>query len=249
MSPSILCTGNTKLFRYGFKHVVIPSDIFHAHPEIWPFSAPFAGYHAGAARPLPLPLFIQSESEPEPQEGKHLKIDAIFVYNDPRDMGLDTQLVIDLLLSHRGFLGTRSKNNGQKNLPSHGYASDSQPPLYFANPDIFWAGQYPLPRLGSGAFRASIQGLWREITGGSDLGSNLITGGKPSSWTYRFADARLSEQWSHLHANPSVGDRLERMYVATLPRLFTSHRRFLSDLKLFNDHTLTTATDIWLVIT
>lgn len=214
------------IFRYGFQHVIIPSDIFHAHPEIWPFSAQFADYHARAAKPLPLPLFIPSESKLEPQEGKHLKIDAIFVYNDPRDMGLDIQLVIDLLLSYQGFLGTVSKTNGRKELPNHGYILDSQPPLYFANPDIFWAGQYQLPRLGSGAFKASLQGLWREITGGSDLGLNLITGGKPSDWTYRFADTKLGEQWSRLHTSRSFRDRLERMYVIASQRPIPSMGNF-----------------------
>ena len=207
----------TNMSRYGYKHVIIPSDIFHAHPEMWPFSAPFAEYHARAAKHLPLPVFLPSGLESEPQTGKHLKIDAIFVYNDPRDMGLDTQLVIDLLLSYQGFLGTSSRKNGNKELPNNGYASDAQPPLYFANPDIFWAGQYHLPRLGSGSFKASLQGLWREITGEHDLGSNVIVGGKPSDWTYKYADAKLGEQWSRLHARQSSGHRLERMYVFPLP--------------------------------
>lgn len=37
-----------------------------------------------------------------------LRIDAVFVYNDPRDWGLDAQIIKDVLLSERGILGTFS---------------------------------------------------------------------------------------------------------------------------------------------
>ena len=74
-----------------------------------------------------MPVFQPSETSHRPHEGKNLRIKAIFVYNDPRDMGLDLQLVTDLLLSHRGFVGTVSEKKD--------YLTDEQPKLYIANPD------------------------------------------------------------------------------------------------------------------
>jgi ribonucleotide monophosphatase NagD (HAD superfamily) len=171
--------------------VIIPSDIFHAYPEVWPFSAPFAEYHANAAKPLPLPVFSGRNSE-KPTPGKHLQIKSIFVYNDPRDMGLDSQLVLDLLLSHQGFLGTHSQLNGRKDLPNAGYQQDDQPPLQFANPDLVWAAKWHLPRLGSGGFKATLEGLWHAITAGKAKLS-LTMGGKPSNATFQFAEDKLVE--------------------------------------------------------
>ena len=72
----------------------------------------------------------------------HLRISAIFVFNDPRDWALDTQLLLDLLLSSKGILGTLSPRNNNPNLPNRGYQTDTQPTLYFSNPDLFWASSH-----------------------------------------------------------------------------------------------------------
>src|SRR5690349_3533985 len=114
--------------RYGFKNVVTPADIFMANPSIWPFSKSFTDYYKTFARPLAKPL------EPtDPQSG--LKIDAIFVFNDPRDWALDIQVIVDILLSSNGVMGTFSEKNGRTDLPNHGYQQDGQPHLYFSNTD------------------------------------------------------------------------------------------------------------------
>ena len=176
---------------YGFTNVIIPSDIYHAHPSIWPFSAPFAAYHASAARPLPLPIYNPTFAE-SPTQDKHLRIASIFVYNDPRDLALDAQITLDLLLSHKGFLGTHSPLNARTDLPNAGYQSDGQPPLVFANPDLVWAASWHLPRLGSGAFKAALEGLWRAVTDGrAEL--QVTMGGKPSWQTFGFAEERIME--------------------------------------------------------
>ena len=131
----------TEYRRYGFTNVVTPGDILNAHPEIWPFSNVFADYYKKFARPLPRSI---DSSDPS----KSLKIDAVFVYNDPRDWGLDATVILDLLLSSQGVLGTLSDKNGREDLPNRGYQQDGQPPLYFSNPDLWWAAKYHLPRLG-----------------------------------------------------------------------------------------------------
>ncbi|KAJ4286820.1 hypothetical protein N0V90_013072 [Kalmusia sp. IMI 367209] len=172
--------------KYGFKTVITPGDILAAYPEVWPFSQQLLPYYAGFTRPLPAPIDPSSPST-------SLKIDAIFVYNDPRDWGLDTQIIKDVLLSRNGILGTLSPKNGDASLPNRGYQQDGQPPLYFSNPDLLWAAKYHLPRLGQGGFREALEGVWAAITGGPQKGVTLrkIVMGKPHKPTYEFAEKRL----------------------------------------------------------
>ena len=206
---------NDAMCSYGFTNVIIPSDIYHADPSIWPFSSPFASYHASAAKRLPLPIYNPTLADP-PTPGKHLYISSMFVYNDPRDFALDAQLVLDLLLSHKGLLGTRSPLNGREDLPNAGYQQDGQPPLMFANPDLLWAAKWHLPRLGSGGFKAALEGLWQAVTAGkAEL--DVTMGGKPSTQTYDFAEERLvaHRQWllGQSHHGQGTGEQLERVYM------------------------------------
>ncbi|KAB8270896.1 aspartyl-tRNA synthetase [Aspergillus minisclerotigenes] len=172
--------------RYGFKNVITPGDIIMANPTIWPFSNVFKDYYKSFARPLPNP---QDPKDPT----KGLKVDAIFVYNDPRDWALDAQIIMDFLLSSQGVLGTLSEKNGRSDLPNRGYQQDGQPPLYFSNPDLWWAAAYHLPRLGQGGFREALEGTWAATTGGPSKGVELkkIVIGKPYQGTYEFAENQL----------------------------------------------------------
>lgn len=195
--------------RYGFTSVVTPGDIFAAYPAIWPFSQHLLPYYAQFARPLPAPI---DPASPDTS----LKIDAVFVYNDPRDWGLDTQIIKDVLLSHNGILGTLSPKNGDPSLPNRGYQQDGQPPLFFSNPDLLWAAKYHLPRLGQGGFREALEGVWAALTGGEKKGVVLqkIVMGKPHRPTYEFAEKRLIAHREQLLAkfDGRVG-HLKRVYM------------------------------------
>ncbi|KAF2741354.1 HAD-superfamily hydrolase [Polyplosphaeria fusca] len=195
--------------RYGFKTAVTPGDIFVQYPAVWPFSQHLLDYYKTCSRPLPRPI------DPDSPETS-LKIDAIFVYNDPRDWGLDLQIVQDVLLSHRGILGTWSEKNGKTAFPNKGFQQDGQPPLYFSNPDLLWAAKYHLPRLGQGGFREALEGVWAALTGGKDNGVELIktVGGKPHRPTYEFAEKRLiaHRQQMFRKVDGSLG-HLKRVYM------------------------------------
>jgi hypothetical protein len=143
-------------------------------------------YYRSFARPLPQPI---DASNPKIS----LKIDGIFVYNDPRDWGLDAAVIIDLLLSASGRLGTISTLNNNPSLPNRGYLQDHQPPLYFCNPDLWWAAEFHLPRLGQGAFREALEGIWTAVTGGEKNGVLLMKEviGKPFQKTFEFAEKKL----------------------------------------------------------
>lgn len=191
---------------YGFKHVVTPGDIITAYPDIWPFSKCFLDIYSKFARPLPKPINPANLAS-------SLKIDAIFVYNDPRDWALDSTIILDLLLSHAGYLGTLSSYSGNKNLPNSGYQQDSQPALFYSNPDLWWASSYHLNRLGQGGFQAAFAGLWSTVTAGAKLDYTLI--GKPHQPTYEFAERLLRRHRKALFEGRSVGlnDPLRRVYM------------------------------------
>ena len=125
---------------------------------------------------------------------KLLKFEAIMVFNDSRDWGLDTQVMLDLLFSFKGYYGTRALGNG-KGLPNHGFQQNHQPRLYFTNPDVWWAGAYHLPRLGQGAFMEAFKGAWQAATGRAagevKLHKRVI--GKPFEYTYQYAEKLLLE--------------------------------------------------------
>lgn len=164
---------------YGFRSVITPADIAVAHPTIFPFEPQLKDYYAATARPLPSP---------------NPKIDAIFVFNDPRDWAVDIQVIVDLLLSQNGVLGTYSPKNGRgTESDNFGWQTDGQPHLYFSNHDLFWSARYHLPRFGQGAFQAALAGIWNQITGGK-AEMRRTTIGKPYPRTYEFAETVLA-QW------------------------------------------------------
>ncbi|KAJ5095657.1 hypothetical protein NUU61_005013 [Penicillium alfredii] len=194
--------------QYGFKNVITPGDVFMANPSIWPFSKNFNNYYETFARPLPKPV-----DPTDPTKG--LKVDAVFVFNDPRDWALDTQVVMDLLLSSQGHMGTLSEKNGRTDLPNHGYQQDGQPPLYFSNPDLWWAAAYPLPRLGQGGFREGLEGVWAATTGGPSKGIELkkTVIGKPYQGTYEFAERQLLRNRATTFGDATDLPPLQRVYM------------------------------------
>ncbi|MCJ1474561.1 hypothetical protein MMC13_003220 [Lambiella insularis] len=191
--------------KYGFTNVVTPADLVATCHDIWPFSKDFN--YAAQARPLPKRVARSNDDI----DCNVLKIDAVFIYNDPRDWALDTQIILDLLLSHKGYLGTVSALNNDHSLPNRGYQQDQQPPLYFSNPDLLWAAAWHLPRLGQGGFRESLEGVWRAVTDGADL--QKIMFGKPNEVTYAFAEKKLEEHRKVILKEDEKGGQLHRVYM------------------------------------
>lgn len=120
---------------YGFKDCVMPVDVLASNKSVWPFHR-FAQDDFLLSRPL--------SSE---------KFDAVLVFNDPRDWGCDTQVIIDVLTSDNGYYGTKSSQLKQT------------VPIYFSNDDLLWANEYPHPRFGQGAFRRGIETVYKEYSG------------------------------------------------------------------------------------
>ena len=122
---------------YGFAYATIPFDLLAHDHHVWPYHS-LSPKEQACTRPLKLDT----------------PIDAVYVYHDPRDWGLDSTVILDIL-------------RGQSPWAAHTPAGTrpAKIPVYFSNPDILWASAYAHgPRLGQGAFRELLKTLWRTTT-------------------------------------------------------------------------------------
>lgn len=148
---------------YGFKDVVTPGDIIKDNKHTTPF------------RRL---TDEETQNSRVRNFGEH-EIEAIFVFADSRDWAGDQQIILDLLMSKNGRLGTRSET------------FDEGPPIYFSHNDIVWSASHDITRLGMGALRTSLEAMFKALTG-KDMVSTAF--GKPQIGTFQFA-TRLLQQW------------------------------------------------------
>lgn len=148
---------------YGFKDVVTPGDIIKDNADTTPF------------RKLTDDEYKNSRA----RNFNEVEIEAIFVFADSRDWASDQQIILDLLMSKNGRLGTRSAT------------FEEGPPVFFSHNDVVWSTSHDLTRIGMGALRVSLEAMYKAVTG-----KNLktTTFGKPQIGTFQFA-TRLLQQW------------------------------------------------------
>ncbi|KAI5956386.1 hypothetical protein KGF54_000861 [Candida jiufengensis] len=146
---------------YGFKNVYTPLDIMKWNPAVSP-------YHD---------LTEEEEICTRKVDFSKTPIDAIMVFADSRNWAADQQIILELLLSKNGVMGTQSKT------------FDEGPQIYFAHSDFIWATNYKLSRYGMGALQVSTAALYREHTG-KELKVNRF--GKPQHGTFKFANKVLA---------------------------------------------------------
>ena len=148
---------------YGFRDVVTPGDIIKDNKDTTPFRK----------------LTADETEHSRLRNFGEVEIEAIFVFADSRDWAGDQQIILDLLMSKKGRLGTRSETFNEG------------PPIYFSHNDIVWSASHSLTRMGMGALRMSLEALYKGLTG-KDLVSTAF--GKPQIGTFQFA-TRLLQQW------------------------------------------------------
>ena len=195
--------------KYGFKNVIFPADIVMAHlagenessSSIWPM------------REVNRRFKKRARLVPRTSDGKIMPIDAVLVFNDSRDWGMDIQIMLDVLIP---------PPHGQKDRISLS-TPDSPPPVIFSNPDVVYASTYPTPRMGQGAFCTAFEGIYRRIVEVTrpDLDPQLkfTCIGKPTKTTYRYAE-----------------DQLVKKANATLKRVYMVGDNPDSDIKGANDY-------------
>lgn len=167
---------------YGYKDVVVPMDIVKLAPSISPHHRYLEKQLSTMARPVDLSI----------------PFDAILVFNDPRDMGTDLQIVMDLLNSKNGVVGTKRAPEDRSAAPSV--------PIAFSNDDFVWANDYVLPRFGQGAFRMIVERLYAEMNDlRHDENLQLTILGKPYSVQHDYAHWVLLEWNKILHGHKNHG--------------------------------------------
>lgn len=189
-----------------------PADIIEANDKVYPFDNLRESLHR-ESRPLPDGKVVSNTIDPYSKDvpANALKIDQILVWNDPRDWSLDIQVIHDLLISHRGYLGTISDKNGDASLPNNGWQQDGQPHLWISNLDLLWKTEYPVNRFGTGAFVEALRGVWAAATGGAELQFSAL--GKPSRHTYEYAHDRLLHHAPEAPHGKGKKRPLKRVYM------------------------------------
>jgi len=148
---------------YGFKDVVTPGDIIKDNMDTTPFRK----------------LTEEEYKNSRARNFGETEIEAIFVFADSRDWASDQQIILDLLMSKKGRLGTRSENY------------DEGPPVFFSHNDVVWSASHDLTRIGMGALRVSLEAMFKAVTG-KELQTTAF--GKPQIGTFEFA-TRLLQRW------------------------------------------------------
>lgn len=148
---------------YGFKDVITPGDIIKDNQHTTPFRK----------------LTEEEHKNSRARNYGEIDIEAVFVFADSRDWAGDQQIILDLCMSKNGRLGTRSETFNEG------------PPVFFSHNDVIWATNHTYSRIGMGALRASLEAMFKAITG---VELKTIAFGKPQLGTFQFA-TRLLQQW------------------------------------------------------
>ncbi|KAF8893928.1 HAD-like domain-containing protein [Infundibulicybe gibba] len=151
--------------NYGFKKAYTTLDVMAWNPSVWPLHQLTPAELASARRDID---FSQTP------------ISAVFVFHDPRNWGLDVQIICDVLRSG-GIIGGSSDVQHQQ----------APVELVFCNPDLIWRSEFPRPRLGQGAFREAFQAVYKATTG-SRVEYPCIQYGKPTKETSSFTEQVLA---------------------------------------------------------
>ncbi|KAF8633630.1 hypothetical protein AX15_001319 [Amanita polypyramis BW_CC] len=167
---------------YGFRQVYTTLDILNWNPSAWSF------YELSPAE----------RTRVKAEDFSQIRFSAIFVFHDPRNWGLDVQIVCDILLSGGVVGGPRVSSNS----PLHNSVE-----LVFCNPDLLWRSDFEQPRLGQGAFKEALLSVHTSLTGSV---YPYVQYGKPTAATYKFAEDVMTDL---LDKNYGPGGPLPRLYM------------------------------------
>lgn len=160
--------------QYGFHNIVVPNDIIAWDPTIAPYR-----------------VFTDEErATSRPRDFTKICIEAIMVFSDSRDYATDMQIIMDLLRSKNGRLGTVAEDPVSERIP-----------IYFSQGDLLCPTEHPTPRMSQGAFRIGLEAMYKALTG-ADL--ERVVYGKPELATYKYADEILTSWMQELHGEEKL---------------------------------------------
>jgi HAD superfamily hydrolase (TIGR01456 family) len=164
--------------KYGFKDIVVPNDIVAWDPTIAPYR-----------------VFTEEERKTSrPRDFSKTNIEAIMVYSDSRDYATDMQIIMDLLRSENGRLGTMAKDPVSQRIP-----------IYFSQGDMLCPTEHWTPRMSQGTFRIGFEAMYRAVTG-VDL--ERVVYGKPEMATYKYADEVMTSWMEQLHGEEKLPENI-----------------------------------------
>ncbi|KAH8662985.1 HAD-like domain-containing protein [Tricladium varicosporioides] len=156
--------------QYGFKDIIVPNDIVAAQSTISPLKEFFTD---------------EQRATSTPRDFSKVKINAILVFSDSRDYATDLQIIMDLLQSEEGVLGTMAKDATKQSLP-----------IYFSQGDLLCPTEHPFPRMSQGTFRIALEAIYKAVTG-HEL--ERVVYGKPELATYKYADEVMTSWMETIH--------------------------------------------------
>ncbi|TPX18672.1 uncharacterized protein E0L32_002529 [Thyridium curvatum] len=160
--------------QYGFRDIVVPNDIVASDPTIAPYR-----------------VFTDEErASSRPRDFTKVNIEAIMVFSDSRDYATDMQIIMDLLRSEDGRLGTVAKDPVSQRIP-----------IYFSQGDMLCPTEHPIPRMSQGAFRIGLEAMYKSLTG---VELERVVYGKPELATYKYADEVMASWMDQLHGDERV---------------------------------------------
>ncbi|GAB7323755.1 hypothetical protein MBLNU13_g07216t1 [Cladosporium sp. NU13] len=164
--------------EYGFKDVVVPDDIVAWDPTIAPYR-----------------VFTEEQRKnANPRDFNKTNIEAIMVFSDSRDYATDMQIIMDLLRSEDGRLGTMAKDPISQRIP-----------IYFSQGDMLCPTEHPFPRMSQGTFRIGLEAMYKAITG-EEL--ERVIYGKPELATYKYADEVIMSWMETIHGEEKLPKNL-----------------------------------------
>ncbi|KAK0104950.1 hypothetical protein ONS95_005211 [Cadophora gregata] len=161
--------------QYGFKNIIVPNDIYASQSTIAPLREHFTA---------------EQRATSTPRDFSKVSINAILVFSDSRDYATDLQIIMDLLQSDNGVLGTRSKDPARQSIP-----------IYFSQGDLLCPTEHPIPRMSQGTFRIALEAIYLSITG-HEL--ERVVYGKPELATYKYADEILTSWMATIHSEEKL---------------------------------------------
>lgn len=163
---------------YGFRDVVVPSDIVAWDESIAPYRILTPWERASARQ----------------RDFSKVNIGAILVFSDSRDYATDYQIIIDLLRAENGRLGTVAKDPISQRIP-----------IYFSQGDLLCPTEHPIPRMSQGTFRLGLEAMYKAITG-VELERTIY--GKPEMATYMYADQILCSWMEEIHSTNTLPENV-----------------------------------------
>jgi HAD superfamily hydrolase (TIGR01456 family) len=156
--------------QYGFKNIIVPNDIVASQPTISPLKEFFTP---------------EQRTTSTPRDICKVKIDAILVFSDSRDYATDLQIIMNLLQSENGVLGTQSKEPSSQRIPMH-----------FSQGNLLCPTEHPSPRMSQGTFRIALKPIYKAVTG---VELERVVYGKPELATYKYADEIMTSWMDTIH--------------------------------------------------